>query len=152
MDLFAQFNLKFSSKQMKMNNYVVHFMIDSHKIPIRRAASTAAICKAQKIKIILDKSPDNIPTLSMLEKEFSLSKGYLQSGFRNIAGMTIGEYGKQVKLKFIKELLKDYSLTLDTIAIKAGYNGGEALCRFFKLMEGINPGLWRKQYFNSECK
>jgi AraC-like DNA-binding protein len=111
--------------------------------------SAAAKDKAVKIKSLLDKSFECIPTLSSLEKEFGLGKSYLQKGFRELYGSTIGKYAKQQKLIQIKELLKDYSLTLDTIAIRTGYNGGEALCRFFKMMEGTSPGVWRKKWLET---
>ncbi len=105
----------------------------------------AAKYKAHKVKLFLDRSPDHIPTLYVLEKEFSLSKGHLQSGFQELFGMTIGGYSKTLKLSHIKELLQDYTLTLDSIAIQTGYNGSEALCRFFKMMEGVSPGAWRRR-------
>jgi AraC-like DNA-binding protein len=117
--------------------------------PVKRAASIAARFKARKIKQQLDLSPDQIPTLASLEAEYSLGKAHLQSGFREQFGKTIGAYAKELKLNYIKEQLKDYSQTLDTIAIQTGYNGGEALCRFFKKMEGVTPGRWRRDYLNS---
>ena len=109
----------------------------------------AAKQKAREIKLLLEISPDNQPTLSALEAKFSLSRNYLQRGFRELYGTTIGGFAKEIKLKHIKNLLKDYTLTLDTIAIQTGYNGGEALSRFFKNMEGISPGRWRRDYLNS---
>jgi AraC-like DNA-binding protein len=121
----------------------------SSKNKKNRSASIAAKQKAREIRSLLEVSPDQIPTLSALEARFSLSKNYLQSGFRELYGTTIGRHARDVKLKHIKELLKDYNLTLDSIAIQTGYNGGEALCRFFKMMEGVSPGQWRRDYLNS---
>jgi AraC family transcriptional regulator len=115
----------------------------------RQRASLAAKYKANLIKSMLDKPSDFTPKLSYLEAEFGLSKGYLQRGFKELYGLSIGTYTKQLKLKQIKELLKDYKLTLDTIAIRTGYNGGEALCRFFKMMEGTSPGVWRKKILDN---
>jgi AraC-like DNA-binding protein len=41
-------------------------------------------------------------------------------------------------------LLVDDTLTLDAIAEMTGYNSGAALSRFFKMMEGLSPGVWRR--------
>jgi AraC family transcriptional regulator, arabinose operon regulatory protein len=124
-------------------------MVNSLEIKTKRISSLAARQKAVKIKELLDSCTDQIPTLTVLESEFNLSRNYLQIGFQEIYGTTIGNYAKSIKLKLIKKLLKDYTLTLDSIAIRTGYNGGEALSRFFKIMEGISPGQWRRDYLNS---
>jgi AraC-like DNA-binding protein len=124
-------------------------MFNSEGNKSKRRASFAARHKAREIKLLLDSSVEQIPTIAALEATFNLSRHYLQLGFYELYGMTIGDYGKKLKLKLIKELLKDYTLTLDAIAITTGYNGGEALNRFFKIMEGISPGQWRRQYLDS---
>jgi AraC-like DNA-binding protein len=113
----------------------------------RRFASANAKYKASEIKLLLDNSAGNVPTLLFLEKEFNLGKNYLQNGFQELYGLTIGNYTKELRLKRIKSFLKDYTLTLDSIALETGYNGGEALCRFFKMMEGVSPGVWRRNNF-----
>ena len=120
-------------------------MVNSFDNKPKRIASFAARHKAIKIKQLLDSCTDQMPTLSALETEFNLSRNYLQLGFQELYGTTIGNYTKSMKLKLIKELLKDYTLTLDAIAITTGYNGGEALSRFFNTMEGIRPGQWRQK-------
>lgn len=124
-------------------------MFTSEGNKCKRRASIAARHKAREIKLLLDSSAEQIPTISAIEDKFNLSRQYLQLGFYELYGITIGNYGKTLKLRLIKELLKDYSLTLDTIAITTGYNGGEALNRFFKTMEGISPGQWRRQFQDS---
>jgi AraC family transcriptional regulator len=115
----------------------------------RRSPSELARVKAREIKSILDTSPDLVPTLSELEKIAGLSQGHLQLAFRELYGQTIGRYSKEIKIIIIKELLKNYENTLDTIAIQTGYNGSEALCRFFKMMEGISPGTWRRIWLHA---
>jgi AraC-like DNA-binding protein len=123
-------------------------MVTSNNNPVKTPPSPASRHKAQAIKILLDSSSEQLPTLSFLEVKFNLGKNYLQNGFKELYGTTIGSYSKEVKLKQIKNLLKDYTLTLDTIAISTGYNGGEALCRFFKMMVGMTPGEWRRNWMD----
>jgi AraC-like DNA-binding protein len=137
-----------SQKQFNYFPLREYFMDKSNINQVKNQPSPASRHKAQEIKILLDSSPDQIPTLSFLEEKFNLGKNYLQNGFKELFGTTIGSYSKELKLKRIKNLLKDYTLTLDTIAINTGYNGGEALCRFFKMMEGITPGEWRKNWMD----
>jgi AraC-like DNA-binding protein len=109
-----------------------------------RRASPAAKAKARQIKIIIDSSPDNLPTVAALEKKLGLEDSSLQRAFRELCGCTIAVYGRRAKLRRIKELLVDDTLTLDAIAGMTGYNAGAALSRFFKMMEGVSPGVWRR--------
>jgi AraC-like DNA-binding protein len=137
--------------QLNKQEYrIINIFMCKSIIAPKRLASASAKYKAGKIKSLLDNSVDSIPTLSLLEKKFCLSKSYLQAGFQELFGSTIGHYAKELKLNQIKKLLKDHTLTLDTIAIKTGYNGGEALCRFFKMMEGVSPGVWRRKHLEIE--
>jgi two-component system response regulator YesN len=88
---------------------------------------------------------DQLPTIDALVLQVHLNRVCLQRAFRELFGVTIAEYGRQIKIRRIRELLGDYTLTLDTIAEMTGYNGGPALTRFFKQMEGVSPGVWRKK-------
>ena len=124
-------------------------MLDTGNINTQRCASVAAKYKAREVKKLLDNCKEGFPTLRSLEMEFGLSKNHLQKGFRELYGTTIFNYARSLRLRQVKEMLKDYTLTLDTIALNTGYNGGEALCRFFKSVEGVSPGQWRRDYLNS---
>lgn len=128
---------------------MIDYMVKSPDSKTRRAASIAARHKAMEIKSLLDSCTGQIPTLSSLESQFNLSRNYLQIGFKEVYGKTIGNYVKDKKISLIKQQLKDYTLTLDSIALNMGYNGSEALCRFFKVMEGISPGQWRREQLSS---
>jgi two-component system, response regulator YesN len=109
-----------------------------------RFASSAAKEKARQVKKIYDTSPDQIPTIAALASELHSNRICLQTAFQELFSVSIAVYGRQVKIQRIKELLLDFTLTLDTIAEQTGYNGGPALSRFFKQMEGVSPGRWRR--------
>jgi AraC-like DNA-binding protein len=109
-----------------------------------RPASPSAKEKAQQVKARLDRCPIPIPTITALSSDVCINRINLQAAFRELYGVTIGEYGRQVKLSKIKELLANRHHTLEHVAEETGYNGAPALIRFFKVMEGISPGVWRK--------
>jgi two-component system response regulator YesN len=115
------------------------------RVKRKRFASPLAKEKAGRVKSILDTSPGCLPTIDSLVITVHLNRICLQRAFRELNGMTIAEYGRQIKIRRIKELLGDFTLTLDAIAEMTGYNGGPALTRFFKQMEGVSPGSWRRR-------
>jgi AraC-like DNA-binding protein len=108
-----------------------------------RNASLAALAKAQAARDLIDNSPASLPTIAALGTSVLLNRVCLQAAFQERFDISIARYGREVKLRWVKSLLMDYNLTLDTIAEESGFNGGSALSRFFKQMEGVRPGVWR---------
>ena len=94
--------------------------------------------------MLLDASPDQLPTIAALSSELKLNRVSLQAAFQELFGISIAGYGHEVKIKRIKELLGDPSRSLPDIAEQTGYSSGPALGRFFKQMEGVSPGVWRR--------
>jgi len=110
-----------------------------------RNASLAALAKAEAARDLIDNSPARLPTIAALCSVVLLNRVCLQAAFKERFDISIARYGREVKLRWVKSLLMDYTLTLDTIAEESGYNGGSALSRFFKMMEGVTPGVWRRE-------
>jgi len=100
--------------------------------------------KAYAAKLILDSRKKNPPTIEELSRLVLGNQSSLQRAFQECFGISIAAYWDSNRLELIKDLLRNKSLDLNSIADEVGYNDAAALSRFFKKMEDISPGEWRK--------
>jgi two-component system, response regulator YesN len=110
-----------------------------------RNSSLTALVKAEAARNLIDNSPPHLPAISAICSSVLLNRVCLQVAFKERFDISIARYGREVKIRRVKSLLMDYTLTLDSVAEESGYNGGSALSRFFKQMEGVTPGVWRRE-------
>jgi AraC-like DNA-binding protein len=110
-----------------------------------RYPSLAALAKARKAKDILDDFQGPIPTVEELATKVLMNRVCLSSAFKRLYQVPIVCYAREQKIKQMKTLLLDYTQTLESISLECGYNSAPALVRFFKQMEGICPGMWRRE-------
>ena len=64
--------------------------------------------------------------------------------FREIAGLSIGQYHIMVRMSKAKELLSETSLPIEEIAYQVGYENVYLLHRLFKARTGMSPSEYRK--------
>ena len=110
----------------------------------------AALAKARQAKEIMDGFTGPVPTVDQLSTKVLLNRVCLSFAFKALYKIPHARYRREQKLRQIKTLLSDYTLTLDAIAEETSYNGAPALVRFFKKMEGECPGVWRRKNFKIE--
>ena len=65
--------------------------------------------------------------------------------FRRIVGHSILNEIQAVRLDKAKELLKNSSLDVSTIANFCGFKAANALWKFFHQKTGLSPTEWRKK-------
>ena len=109
-----------------------------------RYPSLAALAKARQAKLLIDDCPGPIPTVEELATKVLMNRVCLSSAFKRLFQVPIVCYAREQKIKQIKTLLLDHTQTLESISLECGYNSAPALVRFFKQMEGICPGVWRR--------
>lgn len=73
-----------------------------------------------------------------------ISYTHLRRVFAEELGMSINSYINQLRIEDAKRLLKGTDKSIDEIASIVGYHNNQSLNRFFKKMEGITPGAYRK--------
>lgn len=78
-----------------------------------------------------------------IAEEFKISPSYLSRIFKADMGIGIVEYIHRIRVDSAKELLKDESLTIDAVAVKAGFSNRWVLTRVFKKIVGTTPGTFR---------
>ncbi|MGN1357338.1 MAG: 2-isopropylmalate synthase [Succinivibrionaceae bacterium] len=84
-------------------------------------------------------------TLESMAGDFHLSTPYLSKYIKDKSGKTFGEYVTEIKLKTAKTLLKNGSMTVDSIAEAVGYPNVEHFSRTFKKSFGVSPIQYRNE-------
>lgn len=82
-------------------------------------------------------------TLKSVAQEFHLNYSYLSSLFKKQTGMTYSDYVSALRIRFVKELLKDKGMKMSEIAHAAGFNDSQVLYYAFKNATGTTPGMYR---------
>lgn len=83
-------------------------------------------------------------TLSDIAEQYGFSVGYVSALLKAELGLSFSEYLTQKRIQKSKELLADYSLSIDTVAEKSGYNDYFYFTKVFKKNVGISPSKYRK--------
>ena len=86
---------------------------------------------------------DHMMSATSIAEQFKISPSYLSRIFRADMGIGIVEYIHRIRVDAAKELLKDESLTMDAVAVKAGFSNRWVLTRVFKKVVGMTPGAFR---------
>lgn len=73
--------------------------------------------------------------------------GYSQSNFckifKNITGETFHNMLNNQRVKVSCNLLKETNLSVESVAIQAGFADAKSFCRVFKSITGVTPGAYR---------
>ncbi len=80
-----------------------------------------------------------------VSKFSSLSRRQLERRFQKLIGHTPHQEITAVQISRVKQLLRETEMTLEQIALKAGYCHKESLSSVFKRETGETPGAYRKK-------
>lgn len=81
-------------------------------------------------------------TLAQMAEEFAFSEGYFSQFFKDNTGDVFSNYLETLRIQKAKELIKHKQDTLETIALKVGYNSSGTFRRAFKRVTGVSPSVW----------
>ena len=84
-------------------------------------------------------------SLNTLSDVVGYSPAYLSRLFHERMGTSISAYISQEKIRRVKELMRDASLSLNAIAVQMGFNSRSYFNRYVKRMTGYNPQQLRDQ-------
>ncbi|WP_371381786.1 helix-turn-helix domain-containing protein [Sporomusa aerivorans] len=84
-------------------------------------------------------------TLQDLSRHVHLSPPYLSKYIKEKSGGTFGEIVRNVRMKKACTLLKNGSMTVETIADSVGYPNVEHFNRLFKKKYGMSPVQFRNK-------
>ena len=89
---------------------------------------------------------DQLMSATSIAEHFKISPSYLSRIFKADMGVGIVEYIHRIRVDAVLELLKDRSLTIDAVAVKAGFSNRWVLTRVFKRIIGMTPGMYRDRH------
>lgn len=97
----------------------------------------------QAIKSAVSRAGATGVTINQLADTFNVSREYLSRSFHQSMGVTLKKHIAMYRSREAIRLLEESDLSLQQIAERLGFSGGEAFYRFFRKEVGIAPGAYR---------
>ncbi|MEW6047950.1 MAG: helix-turn-helix domain-containing protein [Bacillota bacterium] len=84
-------------------------------------------------------------TLSHLAGVAGLNPSYLSHAFKRVAGCSLSEYMRRLRVERAKDLLAGTTLTVREVAERVGVPDAAYFSRIFRRLEGVSPQQYRIQ-------
>lgn len=85
-------------------------------------------------------------TLTSLSERFGLNETYISALFKPCLGQTFQQFLHQVRIQHASHLLLSTEMPVTAIGFETGFDSYETFWRVFKLLKGVGPSAYRKQY------
>ncbi|RTE10795.1 helix-turn-helix domain-containing protein [Paenibacillus whitsoniae] len=95
------------------------------------------------VAYINDHFQDPNISLYAIASHFNLSESYLSQFFKEQSGETFSSYLEQLRISLACRLIAEGSLSIDNIAVQAGYNSTHSFRRAFKRTMGVSPSSYK---------
>jgi AraC-like DNA-binding protein len=83
-----------------------------------------------------------------ISQHVALSESHLRQLYRNVTGISLGEYIKEIKIRKATELFCTTSMNISEVAFACGFNSLFSFSRAFKRKMHVSP----RNYRNGNCK
>lgn len=83
-------------------------------------------------------------SLGAAAEHWSLSEGYFSNVVRRLTGRSYPDYLGWRRAQYAMEMMKDRSLTITEISVRAGFNNYKTFARCFQKYHSISPSDYRK--------
>jgi AraC-like DNA-binding protein len=121
--------------------------IIASNLPNEEPSQDVKVFEAERIKkipLILTERADAPPSISELARELSLNTTTMKREFKNMFGVPIYAYHRNLCLERAAMMLRDTSNSIAEIAVKNGYSGSVSFCGAFKKRYGLSPNRYRR--------
>lgn len=98
-------------------------------------------------EIVTDKFP--VKNIAELANEVGIGRNSLQTGFKQIYGITTKEYALQVRMEKAKKMLEEGRKTIKQIASDCGYRSQGNFTSAFRKINKVSPTRYQ-QWYNEE--
>jgi AraC-like DNA-binding protein len=88
-------------------------------------------------------------TLDLCAARLNYHPNYLKTVFRKETGVNFSDYLSQYRLNKAKKWLLETDMKVSEIAEKLRYQNSQNFIRYFRKMEDMTPGEYRKKYHNT---
>lgn len=89
-------------------------------------------------------------TLEDLATEFSLSREYFSSKFKQTTGFGFSEYLNQVRVANASRMLRSGSVSVTDVAYRCGFNDSNYFATVFKRIRGVSPKKYQLMQSKNE--
>ncbi len=108
-----------------------------------------SLCRADEERIrmagdILLRQMASPPTISAMAVEVGVNTAKLQKGFKQIFGVTIGQFLLQHRMSYARELILDRQVDVTEAAFTVGYSNVSHFIRYYKRVFGVTPGCHKQ--------
>lgn len=102
----------------------------------------------EKVKLYVEQNAHKKLSLRDASNYLNMSQSFFHKVFKNIVGITFGDYLTQVRVEKAKELLLNNSITIDEIADRCGFSTRAYFDNVFKKITHQTPALYRAHVNN----
>lgn len=79
------------------------------------------------------------PTITQLASRVGMNECYLKSGFKDVVGMTIGQYVRSLRMEHARHLLARQGYTVQQAALEVGFSNPSHFAAAFRTHFGYRP-------------
>ncbi len=102
--------------------------------------------QVQKIIRYLDENTGRGVTMDELERVFYLNKYYISHAFREVTGLSVGEYLQHRRILEAQTMLTKTDKPILAVALDCGFNTLQNFYKTFKKVSGMTPLHYRNTY------
>jgi AraC family transcriptional regulator len=116
----------------------------SRELATERAAGRAPAWLHSAEELLRTRTADCV-SLGELAREVGVHPARLARAFRARHGVSVGEYGRHLRLEWAAQQLATSDLPLAMVAVQAGFADQSHFTRCFKQLVGTTPALYRDE-------
>lgn len=88
--------------------------------------------------------PDETVSLDRCAEMTLMSRRKLTALFKEITGLSVGDYRAMLRMDLSRQLLNDPSVSITGIAKRLGFSSVSSFSAFFKQQAGVSPSSYRR--------
>jgi AraC-like DNA-binding protein len=94
---------------------------------------------------------DTFPSKNITElaNEVGIGRNSLQTGFKQLYGITTKEYALQLRMEKAKKMLEEGKKTIKQIASDCGYRSQGNFTSAFRKINNVSPSQYQQQYIDN---
>ena len=108
--------------------------------------SESDLMRLQKARGILATRFNPVPSTSDIARELGINETKLKRGFKALFGKPVHEYGRECRMQYAMQLLRDRHLPISRVTEEAGYGHQTTFASAFKQRFGYRPKDVRKAH------
>jgi AraC family transcriptional activator of pyochelin receptor len=129
------------AKALELLALVVHALQDQTRQPLRTAVTLSPLDlrKLHAARCMITEQPEASMTLAELARAVGMNRTKLAMGFREVYGLPVQTYWRDVRLERARELLRESRARVTDVALSMGYAEVSSFTRAFNRKFGLLP-------------